>query len=106
MRHPKIGANWDIWHPVRHRYATLAESFETLKPWMKHLHIHDITLSNSKQVAMGTGDLDHKEALALLKTIRFDGYLSGEWINWDDPWQVHIPREIETLRRYEAELQA
>ncbi|MDA1192410.1 MAG: sugar phosphate isomerase/epimerase [Candidatus Poribacteria bacterium] len=104
VNHPKIGANWDIWHPVRHKYATLAESFEILKPWIKHLHIHDIELSSGKQVAMGAGDLDHKEVIALLKTIDFDGYLSGEWIGWDDPWETHIPREIKILRQYESEL--
>ena len=39
--HSAIAVNWDIMHPVRRGYATIEESFESLKPWIQHLHIHD-----------------------------------------------------------------
>ena len=38
-----------------------------------------------------------------LTSIPFEGYLSGEWINWHDPYEKHLPRELRTLRRYERD---
>jgi hypothetical protein len=32
----------------------------------------------------------------------YEGFLSGEWIRWE-PYDQHLPREIETMRRYESE---
>ena len=37
-------------------------------------------------------------------SISYDGYISGEWINWEDPYEVHLPRELATLKRYESEV--
>ena len=48
-------------------------------------------------VPIGTGDIDHRRTIELLKTIDFDGYMSGEWIGWE-PYEVHLPREIAALR--------
>lgn len=99
--HPAIGVNWDIMHPVRTENATIDESFEALKPWIKHLHIHDASKETGKLVPIGEGFIDHKRAIKLLQTISFDGYLSGEWIGWEDPYEVHLPRELATLKKYE-----
>ena len=105
VNHPAIAANWDVIHPIRAKYATVDESFEALKPWIKHLHIHDgdTITGELKMMAMGTGGVDHKRIIELLKTIDYDGHLSGEWIKWE-PYEVHLPREIDTLRQYEVEL--
>jgi len=100
---PSVGVNWDILHPVRHGLATLEQSFETLKPWIRHLHIHDGTGKGIESTPIGEGIIDHRVLLRLLKSIDFDGYLSGEWIKWT-PWQEHLPRELATLRRFEQEL--
>lgn len=98
-----IGVNWDIMHPVRMGFATIEESFETLKPWIRHLHVHDTRRGGQPLVPIGTGDIDHKRTMELLQTISFDGYLSGEWINWE-PHEIHLPRELATLKGYEQEL--
>lgn len=99
--HPAICVNWDIMHPVRTDNATIDESFEALKPWIKHLHTHDASKETGKLVPIGEGFIDHKRAIELLKTISYDGYLSGEWIGWEDPYEVHLPRELATLKSYE-----
>jgi hypothetical protein len=39
----------------------------------------------------------------LLLTINYEGYISGEWIGWSDPYEVHLPRELATLKQYEKE---
>ena len=101
--HSAIAVNWDIMHPVRRGYATIEESFESLKPWIQHLHIHDGSAQKSL-LPIGEGDIDHKSAIERLSTIAFDGYLSGEWISWDDPYRNYLPRELQTLKRYQSEL--
>lgn len=97
-----IGINWDIMHPVRVAGKTIQESFDILKPWIYHLHVHDGTTKDGKLqlVPIGTGDIDHKLAIELLKTISYDGYISGEWSGWE-PYEVHLPRELKTLKDYE-----
>lgn len=101
VNHPAIAVNWDIMHPVRTENATIDESFDALKPWIKHLHIHDASKETGKLIAIGKGFIDHERAIELLQTISYDGYLSGEWIGWADPYEVHLPRELVTLKGYE-----
>jgi sugar phosphate isomerase/epimerase len=102
--HPAIAANWDIMHPVRTGLATIDKSFEILKPWIRHLHVHDgVGGRDLKLVPIGTGDIDHRRAIELLIGIRFDGFISGEWIGWE-PFDVHLPRELVVMKRYEQEL--
>jgi sugar phosphate isomerase/epimerase len=104
VNHPAVACNWDIMHPVRTGEATIDESFESLKLWVRHLHIHDGTGGGIGLTPIGEGIIDHKRTIELLATIDYEGFLSGEWINWDDAWDIHLPREIATLRRYEEEL--
>ena len=67
--------------------------------------MHDMFLAVDRldNTAFGTGDVDHKQVLELLHGGGYDGYLSGEWIDWEPP-DVHLPREIATLRGYERAL--
>ncbi|MCY3897186.1 MAG: sugar phosphate isomerase/epimerase [Caldilineaceae bacterium] len=103
--HPAIAVNWDAAHPVRTEGWTLADSYSTLRRWIRHTHVHDLFVDANRPdyTAFGTGDIDHKQVLALLRSGGYDGYLSGEWINWEPP-DVHLPREIATLRGYERAL--
>lgn len=101
--HPAIAANWDIMHPVRTAKVTMDDAFAALKPWIRHLHIHDGTTADGKLAPIGTGDIDHRRALELLNTIGYGGFISGEWINWE-PYEIHLPRELATMKRYESEL--
>lgn len=101
VNHPAIAVNWDIMHPVRVCKVTMDQAFKTLKPWIRHLHIHDGTLGSTQLVPIGNGCIDHKRAIELLLTIPYEGYLSGEWINWSDPYEVHLPRELAIMKSYE-----
>lgn len=105
VEHPAVGVNWDVMHPPRTGGATLESSHAALRPWIRHVHVHD---AGSRVDAldfrpMGEGDFDHRLILSLLLADGYDGYLSGEWIGWEEG-QVHLPREIARLRRYESEL--
>ena len=89
-------------HPVRVAGWTVDQSFEVLKPWVQHTHVHDGAQKEGKiaYLPMGTGIVDTRRAMQLLASAGFDGYLSGEWINWE-PAEVHLPREIATMTGYE-----
>lgn len=103
VNHPAIAVNWDIMHPVRVAKATMDEAFQILKPWIKHAHFHDgVTKKDGKlvMVPIGEGDIDHQRAVQLLKDSNYNGFLSGEWINWE-PYEIHLPRELSTMKKYE-----
>jgi sugar phosphate isomerase/epimerase len=106
VNHPAVAVNWDVMHPVRIGHATMDEAFRILKPWIRHLHVHDGVGGESLElVPIGEGDYDHRRVIELLLDMDFDGYISGEWIDWE-PYDLHLPRELATLKRYEGELAA
>jgi sugar phosphate isomerase/epimerase len=109
VNHPAIGANWDFIHAWWRVQMPVEQSFEVLRPWIRHVHVHDGVLEpdgNLSIVWIGEGQLDHRRAIELLQSINYDGYMSGEWINHEPDYREHLPREIATLRRYEQELTA
>lgn len=98
VNHPAIGANWDIMHPVRVAKMDIATSFTILRPWIRHLHVHDGAMENPLRfLPIGQGVVDHRTALQLLRGAGYTGFISGEWINWE-PAEVHLPRELAVLK--------
>ncbi|MBV7335807.1 sugar phosphate isomerase/epimerase [Chloroflexi bacterium TSY] len=100
--HPNIAVNWDIWHPIRKHGWTIKDSFQAVRPWIRHAHIHDGT-SNATTLELrpiGTGEVDHGTVIQLLQADGYEGYLSGEWIKWE-PYDVHLPRELAALKAIE-----
>lgn len=104
--HSAIAVNWDIMHPVRRAGSTIDASFQALQPWIRHLHVHDgITEADgaAKLAPIGTGIVDHRRAIELLLGMDYQGFISGEWINWE-PYETCLPRELATMKGYEQEL--
>ena len=82
VNHPAVGVNWDIMHPIRVAGATMDSAYETLKPWIHHVHFHDGTMEDPLQFRpIGQGEIDHKRSVELLQGDGYQDYLSGEWIN-------------------------
>ncbi len=104
VSHPAVGVNWDLLHPIRKGNATMEEAFGALEPWIRHVHIHDGSTDPQRleMKPIGEGGIDHRQALSLLRGSGYDGFLSGEWINWE-PYAIHLPRELATMKRYEGE---
>lgn len=101
--HPFVMANWDIMHPVRSAGWTMDDTFEKIKPWIRHLHIHDGTLDKAlKMVPIGEGAIDHRRAVELLVGMGFDGYASGEWFKMGAA-EDHLPQALATMKAYEQE---
>jgi sugar phosphate isomerase/epimerase len=104
INHPAVGVNWDLLHPVRRAHCSIDRAFTILKPWIRHVHFHDgVASENTLEFrSMGQGDIDHRRAVLLLRSVRYEGFLSGEWINWE-PADIHLPRELRVLTQYENE---
>ena len=101
--HPAIAVNWDVMHPQRVSGWSMDDAYHTLKPWIQHVHVHDGTVYDDgtrKLLPIGEGDHDHRRVIELLQADGYDGYISGEWINWCPP-EEHLGREVATLRSYE-----
>lgn len=102
VNHPNVGVNWDYQHTTRVGKTSIDDAFTALKPFIRHVHFHDGTLATDKLefLPIGQGAYNHKRVLALLKSITYSGYLSGEWINWE-PAEVHLPRELQAMKQLE-----
>lgn len=103
VNNPAIRVNWDIMHPVRQGGMTIDAAYAILAPWISHVHFHDGLLRQDVTVLkpVGEGEIDHRRAVELLQANNYSGYLSGEWIDWQPP-EIHLPRELATLRSYEG----
>ncbi len=100
--HPYIAVNWDIMHPVLTAKVSIEKSFTILNPYIKHVHIHDGLRADGNLIfkPIGEGLIDHKTTVTLLENSGYNGFLSGEWINWE-PYDIHLPREISSMKSFE-----
>lgn len=108
MDHSNFGVLWDVAHPVIRAGESIVDAHDNLMHVMRHVHIHDANVIDGKfdWKPIGQGQFDIRQVIKLLLREAFAGYVSGEWINWADPADVHLPRELATLKRYEEELLA
>ena len=100
--HPAVGVNWDYMHTIRVAGTTVDQAFSMLRPWIKHVHFHDGAHRADQLVFLpiGAGDYDNRRVVELLLEAGYDGYLSGEWINWE-PYETHLPRELAAIKQIE-----
>ena len=94
--------NWDIMHTILTAKSQPEDSFKLLKPYIRHIHVHDGIRNNEERrlVPIGKGEVDHSIPIKLLKESGYSGFISGEWIGWE-PWEIHLPRELELLKNLE-----
>jgi sugar phosphate isomerase/epimerase len=97
---PNVQICWDVAHPFN-AGDTMQEAFDLVKPYVRHLHVHDMKTVNGKHemAPIGEGEIPHDEVVQLLKGIAFAGHLSGEWIDAFAPERI-LPVDSATLRRY------
>lgn len=100
--HPAVGVVWDLMHTLRGGGASMEEAYRLLSPWLVHVHFHDglLDLSRLAFLPLGEGEIDHRPAVKILMENHYDGYLSGEWLDWEPP-EIHLPRELQTMLGYE-----
>jgi len=108
VNHPNFGVLWDVTHPTVQADESVTDAHDALMHVMKHVHVHDANIIDGKfdWQPIGQGQFNIRQAIALLLREAYAGYVSFEYINWSDPPQVHLPRELATVKRYEGELLA
>lgn len=110
VNHPAIAVNWDVLHPLRQSGVSLQDAHATLRPWIRHVHVHDgsLDLQTLRLLPIGQGQVDHATVLRLLRDSGYDGYLSGEWIEsimTPEFFSTHLTDEIQRLRTLEKQAQ-
>jgi len=108
VNHPNFAVLWDVTHPLVQAGESITDAHDALVGVMKHVHVHDANMVDGRfdWQPIGQGQFDIRQAIALLLREAYPGYVSGEWINWADPPETHLRRELNTLHRYEEELLA
>lgn len=109
VNHPAVQVNWDFIHPWRRVGTDVEDSFNIVKPWIRHCHCHDAVRTEGEKTEsrwIGEGELDHAKAFQLLDELEAEVYMSGEWINRKESYEEHLTRELATLKRYAEEVRA
>lgn len=103
---PNVGVLWDIHHPYRYMNEPMAETYNRLKPYIRHVHFKDSLMSEGKITykMVGYGDLPIAEVLELLKADNYADYISLEWVKrWDTTLEapaIAFPHFINYVKRY------
>ena len=83
---PHIGILWDIHHPYRFMGESPEETFDNIRPFLKHVHLKD-SLWEGERIRykmVGQGDLPLSKFVHLLRDSGYEGFYSLEWVKrWD-----------------------
>jgi len=76
-----VGILWDMHHPWRFHGENLEESYGLIGRWVRHVHLKDSVRTGTgyRYTLPGEGEFPWEEALALLKRMGYQGWLSLEW---------------------------
>lgn len=96
--HPAVAVTWDMMHPVRSAGVSMEEAWQRLRPWIRHVHVHDGRTSPGKIVfePCGEGDFDLAAFFRCLREVSYDGFISGEWI--DCAKSIDLATELSRLK--------
>lgn len=77
-----VAALWDLHHPYRYMGETPGQTVANLGAYIKYVHIKDSQIVDGKvkYEMMGEGDLPIDEMMKALRSIKYEGYVSLEWI--------------------------
>jgi len=101
--HPCLGVNWDMMHPTRAVGVPVEQGYSTLRPWIRHVHIHDAVYPDPLAFRpCGEGDYDIRSALQCLVRDGYTGFVSGEWINAEGV--IDLADELKRLKALEEEV--
>ncbi len=81
-----VGVLWDVHHPYRFMGEAPEETYENLKPFIRHVHLKDSVWEGERirYKMAGQGDLPLARCVGLLKNGGYDGFYSLEWVKrWD-----------------------
>ena len=86
--HPKVKLIWDVANSVA-AGDTIESAAAIVKPHLAHIHLRDAKpVSGSEHwlpVLAGSGRVSFAEALAAIRNLNYDGYVSFEWEKYWHP---------------------
>lgn len=97
---------WDVHHPYRFMKENIADTYNVLKKYIKHVHIKDSHFKNNKikYELIGDGDVPVKSVVKLLDENKFKGFVSLEWVRrWSKDLAeagIVLPQYIYTVKAY------
>jgi fatty-acyl-CoA synthase len=102
---PFFGVVWDIHHPFRFFGEDVAETYRNLRPFIRHVHAKDSLMTDDVLTyrMTGHGDVPLGDALRLLSSDGFNGFVVLEWVrrwylNLESPGIV-LPHFLEFIRK-------
>lgn len=103
IKAPNVGLLWDIAHPQRFNGETIDQTFSLIGPLVRYTHVKDCRYEPKhpqaasdgwRYVAPGTGEIQLRRAVQLLKRAGYDGYLTLEH---EKRWHPDLPEPEEAL---------
>lgn len=100
---PNMGLLWDIAHPPRFSGESIDTTFSLIGPMVRYTHVKDCrhepnhpqTMSDGwRYVTPGTGDIQLRRAVQLLRKSGYNGYLVLEH---EKRWHPELPEPEEAL---------
>jgi len=100
------GVLWDVHHTVRFGGESPVETIANIGNFIRHVHVKDSVMAGSKLEyrMMGYGDIPIADTLIMLKALRYDGFISLEWVKrWNPDLQepgivfAHYKSYMDTL---------
>ncbi len=100
------GVLWDVHHTVRFGGESPVETIANIGNFIKHVHVKDSVMAGSKLEyrMLGYGDIPVADTLLMLKALRYNGFISLEWVKrWNPDLQepgivfAHYKSYMDTL---------
>jgi fatty-acyl-CoA synthase len=77
-----VAALWDTHHPYRFAGEPPGKTVQNLGAYIKYVHVKDSVVENGavKYRMIGEGDLPIDDIMLALRSIKYEGYVSLEWV--------------------------
>lgn len=92
---PNFGLIWDICHTHAPYGMDWLRFYETMRPYIRHVHIKD--KAANELVLPGDGEIPIREIIGRMTADGYDGYFSLEW---ERKWHPELPDIEIALERY------
>jgi sugar phosphate isomerase/epimerase len=108
--HPKARLIWDVANSLA-AGDSIQHAGRIVEPYLAHVHLRDARRVTESEhwlpVLAGRGNVSFAEALAVIETFKYDGYISFEWEKYWHPQieepEVALPDFIEAIRKIESD---
>ena len=102
--YPNFGLIWDIAHSHRVYGTNWLPFYSKIRPFIRHVHVKDLSDANGKLTLPGDGDIPILPILKRLTKDGFDGYFSLEWERKWHPELPSIESALAAMQRLTAHL--